>query len=1575
MYRSIRKTGRFLRKSLSLVIAFSMMISVCMISGFSIGVSAASSAGQKFDINLSQNSTWRNLTTLNVRFANASGTILSTHVGATKSNGVFQVTAPAGATQIEISSAPFSLSSTSAVASGYRRIVLKNPVNGKTYADPHVHYYGGDSSHGATTWPGTKMTSLGGGYYYCDIHSSYTTLNFNDNGNTSTQTADLSIEKSYSDNVSYYNGSSWTNPFVKTIDISSASSNSEVEFYLQSDGTFKESKYLSTIADQSANPNVTFATVFVINQNWNSLNSVYATYDYDDPYKATVKLDKDTYNGVTVFKGKIPKDALLRFHPQASTTTGASEATRYVSYGDTTGYSDNTSTYKITSSSEFWGKFSEINNVNYDATVTDRFSNSSNIIGVDATYYDYISDNERTYGYLHNVENSYNDGNAMWFPFTNFNKYISSIAANNSAWSYPLYFGNFFKDGNQYGYSGEISGLTRYYDSDYRYAINNSNGLSDMHQSIQGLAYPKLDSDGDIQVANGLKMPYFDTNTLSAAKYNGNRVAKVFKSSFPFKSSTNSSGVTTYSFNSKNAADNVYFTWDGTTPKYVNYGAGTGYGVSDAAQVFGNDSNGYGIFPFNNNSAQKSQTIAENSGSLPSVPSNQFYIQSSASNYYIYLFEGSSASKTITLSNKTTVNGVSYFVVNDTEVAGYSKCIFKPNSDNWTGQTGNLTISSLMGGVWKTDGTAYTAGTSRTYTRGGNDNLDFGFGVRLDIDFRVPENGTVNGLASGSPVTFDYSGDDDLWVYIGTDPTGANAELVLDLGGDHKEATGNINFKNMTATANNVYANYSSSTSSTGVTVPSDEIWVKTDSYTDFCIYAWNDSSNGYVKPYVTSDGFYKFRSSQFGSYTGGIFCKWQNVSDGKLSGDLTLSSLYGKAWNGNGSSYTGGSSGNTNLGTVTKNFNGGAKLDPNTTYHMVVFYMERGLAESNFSVGFTMTPANNDLKVNKALDTADVVAEIADDLKKKENYTFSIKDNNGAGDSSGKAYTIDEGSEQYLQNSSFKLKDTNTADFNNTFKTESQMVVSETIDNTALSYDTSWELVDNKLGGTIDHSTSQGNNRTSSFNLVDPNDSSSFAQLQLNYTNTIKTSPLSLKKLVQNEDGTDYATDKQFVFQLLLDLDGSGSTYAPKAYPVEYTISGDSTVYRASEDGRFTIKKDQTVTLLGIPIGATYTLKESASAGFAKVNDISGTILTNAAQNSVTAVNVTKPVNTVVSVNKTLDNANYSGSVFTYTITGLGAMTTKYDDPANPGEKLMSFSTAGRSQTKAAPVNGVVTFDSADVLNFVEPGYYRFKITEDFASSISAADRNDYIMDAYTVLVEIQVDSDGNVQSPKYSKIANYRFDNITSDSGYEQFFNNYNFVTTPRTFANQTQHGKVTVAKKAQDDTKIVGTVFGLIKVAGDVNDISAENLDSIIKANKNIAKAATQNDGTAKFENLVIFENGDEQYTTNGTWVKGSDYTTGSTLHQKYCLFEYSPSSGYNPTYVKQFFTLPMEGKYDVTLDDVVDGLVVTPNASGSGMSMFMFVGLAIIGTGTLAVAGYVLYDKKSRKKRRARYTARH
>lgn len=162
--------------------------------------------------------------------------------------------------------------------------------------------------------------------------------------------------------------------------------------------------------------------------------------------------------------------------------------------------------------------------------------------------------------------------------------------------------------------------------------------------------------------------------------------------------------------------------------------------------------------------------------------------------------------------------------------------------------------------------------TQNTSTgKGTNYNLNYGFGVRLDIDFRVPKDGL---LADNKPATFNFSGDDDLWVYIGEDSTGANAELALDLGGDHKEASGSINFNTMKATANDVFADYSPSSSSTKATVPDDEFWVKTGDYTEFCLNVRQDTNVGeqnddgyFVKPYETSDGFTNSKGSTWRKY------------------------------------------------------------------------------------------------------------------------------------------------------------------------------------------------------------------------------------------------------------------------------------------------------------------------------------------------------------------------------------------------------------------------------------------------------------------------------------------------------------------------------------------------------------------------------------------------------------------------------------------------------------------------------------------------------------------------------------
>ena len=1474
-----KKLCRTVKKSFSLVLALTIMLSVCAVSGMSLNVFAATSSGQKIYINLTKNKEWKDFPSVTYRFAQDDGTVLKTGTASKNSSGVFETTAPSGATKIELSSVVNFTLPEKTVASGFRRIYLNNS---NTYKEAYAYSWVTDTDFNAE-WPGVamnKLTSSDSDYYYVDVKSSYKYVIFNSKGNS--QTSDLSINDSYSADNALYDASKsqWTNPFIKTLDLSGASG--DTEFYLTTDGSFKESKYLS-VESPDKQSKATYKTVYVSNDDWKSLSKVYATFDYNDAYEGTVELAQTTVNGHVVFSGKIPTDAVLRFHPTKSNLNGASSATSYPTGSgyDGSGYSENTATYVKTARGESWTKFSEIGNVDYNAVVENSFSNNPNIVGVDATYFDYWSDLEQEKGYLQCQGN----GNMYdyWYQFDNFNSYISNIASNyKSDWKYPLYFGNMYKGEKHYDtFKTHASGLTNInnYDDNYYYAVNNSNGMKwgggNYNQSLQGLMYNKLDSKGNLQIINGVKAPYFDTEALSTAIYNDKRVANVYKSSFPFRTTTDSEGVTTYEFTSKNAADNIYFTWNGLTPTKINYGAGKNYGISDDLKKFGGESNGYGIFPFNN-------TTATSSG------------------------------------------------------------------------------------------------------KGTNSNLDYGFGIRLDIDFRVPKDGLI---ADDKPATFNFSGDDDLWVYIGEDSTGADAELALDLGGDHKEASGSINFNTMKATADNVFADYSSSSSSssTTVTVPSDEFWVKTGNYTDFCLYVWQDTSVGtlnnekyYVKPYEVSDGFYKFKKSDLGSNTNAIFCKWQNINDGKLTENLTLSDLYGKMWNGDGTPYSADvSSHPTNLGTVTKTINNGTKLDPNKTYHMVVFYMERGEAESNFSVNFTMTPANNDLKVTKALDTGDVVSEISDDLKAKETFNYTIKENGN--DTSGKGYKLTKSDEstssETLSNSGFTLKDDYMADFDNSFKTGNNMTVDESTDSSKLKYTTNWELVNNRVGSTI----KKGSTTNSAFKLVDPDDDSAYAQLQLDYTNKIVTAPLEISKNVVDEDGTtDYDTSQQFTFAVALDFDGDGSTYDYRTYPLEYQLKEkgasdySSTVYRTSSDGSFTIKKGESIKLLNIPVGATYKITEKTVTGYIpyKVGDqnFNGTFVGTLAEtgNALDFINKVNPTNFAVSVNKTLDGQAYSGSKFVYTLTGLESMDTGKQD--TDGNTIKTNSTALVSRESATPdASGKVEFKD---LSLVSVGVYRFKITEALAEGVNASD---YKMDTNTWLAEIELLEGGEVKGPKYIKVKSSEIEGKT-DAQLADYFNNSPSVEKS-VFENETTHGSATVNKTNQAGGNVSGTEFAVMKVSRE-GIFTADDINTIIEdatMKTHMASKKTDSNGQAVFDNLTIFKDGQGEFTkTNGNvvWSESSDnYLKGASKYQTYCLFEYKPSEGYTPNYTLSYFTLPVEGKYDVTYD-YVDGAITMPSASGDGMNGYFVLGLSVAGLAVTMFTGYAIYYGKGRKKRRAR-----
>lgn len=1492
------------KKSFSLVLALTLMLSVCAVSGTLLNVFAATSSGQKIYINLTKNKEWKDFSSVTYRFADDDGTVLDTGTAIKNPSGVFEATAPSGATKIELSSGVNFTLPEKTVAKDFRRIYLYNSNN--TYNEAYAYSWVNDTDFNAE-WPGAAMTktSSDSDYYYVDVKSSHKNVIFSNKGET--QTSDLGINDSYSADNALYDASKsqWTNPFIKTIDISGATG--DTEFYLSTDGSFKESKYLSVQAPNKQSK-AEYKTVYVSNDDWKSLTKVYATFDYNDAYEGTVELAKDTkdtkVSGSVVFKGEIPAGALLRFHPNEHNLNGASSATSYPTDSgyDGSGYNDNTATYVKTARGEGWTKFSEIDNVNYGAVVENSFSDNPNIVGVDATYFDYWSDMEQEKGYLQ-CQGKQNDGDIenYWYQFDNFNSYISNIASNcKSDWKYPLYFGNMYNGGNWYSiFETHAKGLTNInnYKDNYYYAVNNSNGMKwgggDYNQSLQGLMYNRLDSKGNLQVANGVKAPYFDAEALSTAKYNDAKVndakvANVYKSSFPFRTTTDSDGVTTYEFTSKNAKDNIYFTWNGLTPTKINYGTGKQYGVQDALTNFGGtQGNGYGIFPFNNTTGK-----------------------------------GSDAQKNDTLN----------------------------------------TIDTSAG-----KGTSY--------------NHNYGFGIRLDIDFRVPKDGL---LADNNPATFNFSGDDDLWVYIGEDSTGADAELALDLGGDHKEASGSIDFNSMTATAKNVFADYSTpsstSSSSTTVTVPSDEFWVKTGDYASFCVYTWG-SETKYVQPYKVSDGFYKFKQSQFGSNTGAIFCKQKNVSNDKLSGDLTLSNLYGKMWNGNGTQYSAdGSSHPTNLGTVTKEINGGNKLDPNKTYHMVVFYMERGEAESNFSVNFTMTPANNDLKVTKALDTGDVVSEISDDLKANETFDYTIKENGK--DTSGKSYKLTKSDEnisnETLSNSGFTLKDNYIADFDNSFKTGNHMTVDESTNSSKLKYTTNWALVNNRDGSPI----SSGSATESEFNLADPADKKAYAQLQLDYTNKIVTAPLEISKNVVGEDGkTDYDTNQQFTFAIALDFDGSGSTYDYKTYPLEYQLKEkgardySSTAYRTPLDGSFTIKKGESIKLLNIPVGATYKITEKNVIGYVpyKVGnqDFNGTFVGTLAEaeNALNFINKVNPTNIAISVNKTLDGQAYSGSKFGYTLTGLGSMdTTKLDTDGKTFIKTNSAATVS-TNLKTPDKNGKVEFKN---LKLVTAGVYRFKITEALAEGENAFD---YKMDTNTWLAEIELSENGKVTAPKYIKVSSSAIKDKT-DAELAGYFNDPTSVKENEAeFKNETTHGRATVNKKNQTGGNVSDTEFAVMKVSSE-DIFTADDINTIIKdasMKTHMASKNTDSNGQAVFDNLTIFKDGNGEFTKSGedvVWNSSSDnYLKGTSTYQTYCLFEYKPSEGYTPNYTLSYFTLPVEGEYNVTYN-YVDGAITMPSASGDGMNGYVVLGVSVAGLAVTMFTGYAIYYGKGRKKRRAR-----
>lgn len=772
---------------------------------------------------------------------------------------------------------------------------------------------------------------------------------------------------------------------------------------------------------------------------------------------------------------------------------------------------------------------------------TQAQSQADDAFWVDATYFDYLTDAELTDGWLNPIQagTGYNGAKDNWYPFGKFNELISN---NSGSWANPLYFGNFCNNHDAYPYSigerGNITGQTTHggpYNKakeglrNFNYLVNNSNALKDYHTSVKGLADNQLE-DGIIKTPSGSKMIYFDKDKLGSN-------AKVFDSSFPFRSSK-SGKVTTYSFDSQGAKDNVFFEWNGTTPKSVNYGQGTAYGVQDALKYFMNpdevyDETGkpykegtyYGIYPFNNSSATK---------------------------------------------------------------AG----------------------------------------------RGGNDNLDHGFGIKMDMDFKVPKDGL---LENGEPVKFTYTGDDDLWVYI-SKKDGSESQLVLDLGGNHKKASGTIDFSTMTATANKT-AHTTDTNESKGLYIYDKFGWGE-----NMKVHAWGNGNGGQWYSVTKCEGFpvangdgntkvpvYYVSADEKGS-DGAKLGDMKYFSITKAKDDWSATPKYNgsesaeientaaRTESGNGDAKAGIVSERLNKmtysdnpaynlgGDVTPQVDGQSEttdfgfvptmgtyqtLDPNEVYHMTIFYMERGLIESNCSMAFTMTPAQNELEVTNKVD----IEGLNDSAEFKADVDNKIKNEKFH-------YDVTNGS----KNLDADLKDGERTEdkFNNKYALGSKLNVKETYDSN-FTYTTDWTVVDVADDENVVAKSDDGKDSkdTDEFEFKNKKSDMDFASMRVDYKNLAKCAPLAIDKKIVTANGDPSEDTDEFNYTLKVDING-GTDY--KAYPLKYKVGTDDATM--TSEGAFSFKSSDTVTVPGLPVGATYQVTETDKDGYtAAENPVTGKI------------------------------------------------------------------------------------------------------------------------------------------------------------------------------------------------------------------------------------------------------------------------------------------------------------------------------------------------------------------------------
>lgn len=888
----------------------------------------------------------------------------------------------------------------------------------------------------------------------------------------------------------------------------------------------------------------------------------------------------------------------------------------------------------------YWGEYIERNNiyeVSKGSTLTTSGQNTNIFTGITATFYDYMVDNEVTGGWLKGIsetsdyqcDGDYND------PYrTYLNSALSDYAdntpdtyfpANNI--TYPLYWGN-----NKADNTSDLHNFVL--------KVNNSTGLGDnkANDALTGLSGTTLDG-GTIHhykkgatAQNGPAMAFFDEDFLSGENTKGKALATILHSNaFPvrketvqtisldrnsqtneevkmhyWKSSepqdfgdvTGSLNGEVYTYVLPNGYDQIaFFTgkWAKQTANLTVNTANTSYtidSISDSTITVTNaarsnsthtyyeydstdgkdnafitnitpsskeallnyypgasnavhsqsDGSPKGFFPFDYNNMWggtfNPDKVYLNLGKWTADDGIKFYaywmgdasidqtwteMKTDETGYYAAPIP-TGATSFILVRGKGEGWNNKYNQTDDLTIPADNKVLFTITSwhKNANDANSNSGVSSSNGGI----NVPYTPANQNNYAETGKLAHDQGFGMKLEIPFTLNENGLND---DGTAQTFDFSGDDDLWVFI-------DDKLVLDLGGAHGKTTGSINFNTMTATANNSQAVADSVTRNGSF-----------KSIIDTTAQDFNRDKIHTMTIYYMERGMFD-SNLKFGFSFHAIPNQFQ--AEKKVRGSEVNSGFY----------YTNGQSGAASNMSNTL-------IDKGTRR---ITYFEDSYQNDVFTIhqSYTTTEKDSTGDIKYALGN-----EVYTPVISGKTITYNLQNNND-----DDRIAIFNG--QFLKNDIFTVRETFNSDATR-FNYVPRAIIR---DESKAKEQMNFTPVDAEPGqGQV-----SGNNESGykfKFHPIDDiaEDGMEDIRIRARFENEIKTHSLTIKKTVENPIASN---DEDFTIEVMFQFEDEGY----KAYPLFIENAGGQ---QLNGTGRFTLKAGQSVTFLGIPERADVRVRE----------------------------------------------------------------------------------------------------------------------------------------------------------------------------------------------------------------------------------------------------------------------------------------------------------------------------------------------------------------------------------------------